>query len=371
MRAVAGSRGRAIVLVNGAEGEPASLKDRTLMQSLPHLVLDGGQLVASALGAEQVIVCVCESFRPAAEGAAGAMSERRSLGEAFSPMRLQLVPNHYLAGQESALVSYLNGGRALPTFAPPLPFEQGVGRRPTLVANAETLAHLALIARHGPDWFRQLGTPSQRGSALVTLSGPVASPGVYEIEYGTPLSSLIDAAGGGTGGVRAALLGGYAGSWIDGSLLATLALSDEHLAPHGAALGAGVVLLLSEEACPVAETVRVARWLAHQSSGQCGPCVNGLDTLAATVAEIAHGSAHAKAAARIARLASLVQRRGACHHPDGAVNFIVSAVETFDTEFSDHARHGSCDACTQPCELPLPGTTHEALGNGARTLTLP
>jgi NADH:ubiquinone oxidoreductase subunit F (NADH-binding) len=261
------------------------------------------------------------------------------------------VPSHYLAGQESALVSHLNGGRALPTFAPPLPFEQGVARRPTLVANAETLAHLALIARHGPDWFRELGMPSQHGSALVTLAGPVARPGVYEIEYGTSLSGLIDAAGGSTGGVRAALVGGYAGSWIDGSLLPTLAMS--------------------EEACPVAETVRVARWLADQSSGQCGPCVHGLEAIAATVAEIAQGSARAKAAPRIARLASLVERRGACGHPDGAVNFILSAVETFNSEFSDHAHHGSCDACTQPGELPLPGAAREALNNREGALPLP
>ena len=97
------------------------------------------------------------------------------------------VPGDYVAGQESALVNHLNGGPAVPTFTPPMPFEQGVRRRPTLINNAETLAHIALIARHGSQWFRQLGTPSQPGSALVTLSGPVANPGVYEIEHGASL----------------------------------------------------------------------------------------------------------------------------------------------------------------------------------------
>src|SRR5271154_1547278 len=122
-------------------------------------------------------------------------------------------------------------------------FEQGGGDRPTLVNNAETLAHIALIARHGPEWFRQLGTESQPGSTLITLSGPVAHPGVYEIEHGASLSSLIDAAGATTAAVRGALFGGYAGAWIAGDLLAGVALSGEHLAPHGASLGAGVVLL--------------------------------------------------------------------------------------------------------------------------------
>jgi NADH:ubiquinone oxidoreductase subunit F (NADH-binding) len=233
-------------------------------------------------------------------------------------------------------------------------FEQGVRRRPTLMSNAETLAHLALIARHGSRWFRELGTAAQPGSALVTLSGPVAHPGVYEIEHGAPLASLIDAAGGATAPVRAALLGGYAGSWIAGEFLHGIALSDEHLAPHGASLGAGVVLLLSDSSCPVAETVRVTRWLASQSSGQCGPCVNGLQALARTVEEIAAGAAQADGNQRIERLASLVVRRGACGHPDGAVTFTLSALEAFAAEFADHARHGPCDACASSAELPLP-----------------
>jgi NADH:ubiquinone oxidoreductase subunit F (NADH-binding) len=269
-------------------------------------------------------------------------------------LRLVTVPNHYVAGQETALVNHLNGAPARPTFTPPMPFQQGVARRPTLVNNAETLAHLALIARHGAPWFRQLGTPTQPGSALVTLSGPVAHPGVYEIEHGASLSSLITAAGGTTARPRAALLGGYAGSWIGAEHLHGVALSNEHLAPHGAALGAGVALLLSELACPVAETARLARWLAGQSTRQCGPCMHGLDALAASVEQIAAGSADATAGQRIGHLASLVARRGACGHPDGAVNVVLSAVEAFQTEFAQHARHGPCDACSRPAELPLP-----------------
>jgi NADH:ubiquinone oxidoreductase subunit F (NADH-binding) len=233
-------------------------------------------------------------------------------------------------------------------------FEQGVRRRPTLMSNAETLAHLALIARHGSRWFRELGTATQPGSALVTLSGPVAHPGVYEVEHGAPLASLIDAAGGTTEPVRAVLLGGYAGSWIAGEFLHGVALSDEHLAPHGASLGAGVVALLSESACPVAETARVTRWLASQSSGQCGPCVNGLQALARTVEELAAGAAQPGSTGRIERLASLVARRGACGHPDGAVTFTLSALDAFAAEFADHARHGPCGACAASPELPLP-----------------
>jgi len=357
MRAVASARGRAIVVANGAEGEPASLKDHTLLEMLPHLVLDGAALAAEAVGADEVIIGACEFAGASVDGVQIAIEEREAhagSSRGAPRMRLVIVPGHYVAGQESALVNYLGGGPAKPTFTPPLPFEAGVKRRPTLVNNIETLAHIALIARHGASWFRQLGTPSQPGSALVTLSGPVVHPGVYEIEQGASLASLIEAGGGATARLRGALLGGYAGTWIGAEHLRGVALSNEHLAPHGATLGAGVVLLLSEHACPVAETARVARWLANQSTRQCGPCVHGLDALADTIAAVAAGAGGAKAAQRIERLASLTARRGACGHPDGAVNLLLSAQETFNAEFADHARHGACEACAREPELPLP-----------------
>ena len=359
MRAVAGARGRAIVVANAAEGEPASLKDRTLLEMLPHLVLDGGVLAAQAVGADEAIFCVCESAGEGMQSLAGAIEERRRSHdyagfERSVKLRVTAVPGHYVAGQESALVSHLGGGPALPTFTPPMPFEQGLRRRPTLVNNVETLAHLALIARHGAPWFRELGTPTQPGSALVTLSGPVAHPGVYEIEHGASLLSLIDAAGGLTERVRAALVGGYAGAFISAEHLRGVGLSNEHLAVHDATLGAGVVALLSAEACPVAETARVARWLAGQSARQCGPCVHGLDALAASVEEIAGGIAGASPDQRVRRLAALVARRGACGHPDGSAHLVLSALPAFQAELADHARHGACAACARPAELPLP-----------------
>jgi NADH:ubiquinone oxidoreductase subunit F (NADH-binding) len=358
MRAVAGSRRRAIVLANAVEAEPGSLKDKTLLETAPHLVLDGGLLAAQAVGADELIVCVSESARAAVESTGQAIEERRQAPDdaAFERLGLQLrtVPAHYVAGQESALVNYLAGGPAKPMFTPPMPFEQGVKRRPTLINNAETLAHVALIARHGAPWFRQLGTAAQAGSALVTLSGPLAHPGVYEIEHGASLSSLIEAAGGATAGLRAALIGGYAGAWVGGERLGGLAMSNEYLAPHGASLGAGVLVLLSQEACPVAETARLARWLSDQGAGQCGPCTHGLDALASSVEQIAAGATQARATQRIQRLASLAQGRGACRHPDGAVNLLLSALEVFHGEFADHARHGPCDLCGRPAELPMP-----------------
>jgi NADH:ubiquinone oxidoreductase subunit F (NADH-binding) len=360
MRTVAAGHGKPIVVVNATEGEPASLKDRTLLETLPHLVLDGAALAARAIGADEAVLCACETAGVGLERAARAIDEREQLPGRWPRIVLSSAPEGYVAGHESALVNHLNGGPPKPTFSPPMPFERGVRRRPTLVNNAETLAHVALIARHGPRWFRELGLPDQSGSTLVTLTGPLAHPGVYEVEYGASLSSLLDAAGGTTSRVRAALFGGYAGTWVDGGALPRLALSSAHLAPHGASLGAGVVLLLSEDACPVAETARVTRWLAGQSAGQCGPCVHGLDALAETFERVCAGAGTKHASARIEQLAALVNRRGACSHPDGTARFAMSAVACFADELADHARHGACDACARPSELPLPASARIA-----------
>jgi NADH:ubiquinone oxidoreductase subunit F (NADH-binding) len=364
MRAVASARGRAIVVVNATEGEPASMKDRLLLQSLPHLVLDGAVMAAGAVGADEAIVCVCETNADL-HSVERAIAERRSLREGVE-LRFSVVPNGYITGQESALVHHLNGGPALPTFTPPMPFQRGVRGRPTLLSNAETLAHVAMIARHGAQWYRQLGTATEPGSTLVTLSGPVACPGVYEIEHGASLPSLIEAAGGLSATIRAVLLGGYAGTWIDARRVHEVSLCDEHLAPFGASVGAGVIALLSADACPVAETARLMRWLADQSAGQCGPCVNGLHAIAATFAQVASASAPAGAPQRLARLISLTRGGGACNHPDGAVGLVQSAAQIFGEELADHARHGPCDACARPAELPLPAWSDTARADRAR-----
>ncbi len=275
MHAVAGARGRGrTVVVNAVEREPASSKDAALLELAPHLVLDGAALAARAVGARRAIVCVDDGGETAAAVDA-AISERRGL-KGDTSLSLAEIPGGFVSGQESALVSHLNGGAAKPTFTPPRVFERGVGGRPTLVDNAETLAHLALIARHGADWFRAVGTPGHPGSTLVTLAGPVAAPGVYEIEHGATLRSLLDAAGGELEAPRAILVGGYAGTWIDGREASGMTIDDGWLAAHSASTGAGVVAVLGERRCGVAETVRIARWLADESAGQCGPCVFGL-----------------------------------------------------------------------------------------------
>jgi NADH:ubiquinone oxidoreductase subunit F (NADH-binding) len=353
LRAVTASRGRPVVLVNAGEGEPASRKDRTLTRALPHLVLDGGELAAQALGASELIVGVGESAHASIDSLATAIAERGTRPPGIPQARLVPIPDRYVASQETALVSHVGGGAALPTYTPPRPFERGLAGRPTLIANAETLAHTALIARHGAEWFRELGSDAEPGSTLVTLSGPLAHPGVYEIALGCTLASLLNAAGGLTATPAGVLLGGYGGCWVGADRLERLRLSDTALAPHGASLGAGVVLVLSERSCAVAEVTRLARWLAAQSAGQCGPCVHGLDAIAGCLESIARGQLRAGGRDELARLATLVRGRGACAHPDGATRMVASALDAFAPELDRHAAHGLCERCRTPSELPF------------------
>jgi len=351
MRAVAAPDRPKIVVANGTEGEPASKKDRVLLRELPHLVLDGAALAARAVGANDAIIAFSELHQRTALSLERAIQQRQAARLPDPKFELVQTPEQWLAGQETALVNVLNGGPVKPTFGT-RPFQRGVAGHPTLVQNVETLAHLALIARHGPAWFRGLGSQRVPGSTLVTLSGALARPGVYEIDASMTLQELL--AMGGSGRLRAVLLGGYFGSWLPAAQLPGLRLDAEHLAAQGASLGAGVIVALDESACSVAETARVADYFASQTAGQCGPCVNGLDAIASTIEALATGTADGTARSDLARWISNVPGRGACQHPTGAVRFIASALAVFTEEFADHARHGRCERCSGAPMLPIP-----------------
>lgn len=347
LRAVAGGGRRPVVVVNGAESEPASGKDRALLRALPHLVLDGAVLAADAVGARDITVAVARRSVREREVVAAALKERvRERIDGGITIRLAEVPSGFVSGEESALVHFLNGGPIKPTYIPPRPFERGVGGAPTLVQNVETLSHLALIARFGGEWFRELGTSGEPGSVLVTVSGAVRRRGIYEFELGTPLEDVVAEAGGVTGTVSGLLVGGYFGSWAPASAIEELRLLDADLP-----LGARAILVLPDDTCAVGEVARIARYLAGESAGQCGPCVHGLDAIAAAMEQLVTGSPDARD--RIRRWVDMVGGRGACRHPDGATRFVGSALDVFAHEIARHVRYGRCPATVRGV-LPLP-----------------
>jgi NADH:ubiquinone oxidoreductase subunit F (NADH-binding) len=350
MRMVAGARGNKIVVANGCEGEPASSKDRLLLTMLPHLVLDGLTAAAMAVGATDAYLCVHDHEARLLESLEAAVADRDD------PVRIQVtgVPRRYVASEQSALVQYLNGGAAKPTFAPPRPQERGVRGLPTLVNNVETLAHLALIARYGHRWFRSAGLPAAPGSMLVTVSGAVCRPGVYEIELGTPVGEVMARAGGPAEPPTALLIGGYFGAWLPVDVAWPVPMTHAALKAAGGALGAGMVIALPASSCLLAETARVVRYLADEGAGQCGPCVFGLPALADALADLAYHGGRGRAVGQLARLLPLVERRGACKHPDGVTQLIRSALRVAARDARQHDHEGPCRGLTREPLLPLP-----------------
>ena len=340
IEAVLSQRGRPVVVINCAEGEPPSRKDHVLMRGAPHLIIDGAIVCAALVGADEVTIALEAGSRREYRVLEEALDERAALRLDTVDIDLASVPDGFVVGEERALINSLEGGPGRPWHAPPRPFEKGLGGAPTLVQNAETAAQLALIARYGAKWFRALGTDEEPGSALVTLTGAVAQPGVYEIPLGARLQDLVVAAGGLAAPVQAYLIGGYIGSWISARDADQLVLANAALRPLGAALGARAIVALPETACGVAETARVARYMAEQSAGQCGPCMYGLDAIAGGMERLARGDG--RLLPDIERWLGMVKGRGECRHPDGAAQLIASALTVFDAEIHRHIHARKC-----------------------------
>jgi NADH:ubiquinone oxidoreductase subunit F (NADH-binding) len=365
--AVANGRGRAVVVVNGAEGEPASGKDRLLLRRLPHLVIDGALIAAAAVGADRVVICIDRTSTAALASVQHAVAERAAerATERTTAIAIDVAatPPRYVAGESSALVQWLNDGPAKPTANPPAPRQRGVAGRPTLVQNVETLAHLAQIARFGAEWFRQVGTAAEPGTALLTVSGAVGRPAVIETAIGTPIEHILAGAGGLVGEPQALLIGGFFGTWVPTAAARHVPFSRAGLAPLGAQPGSGVVIALPEGACGLAETARILAWYAAESAGQCGPCLYGLADLAAGAASLAQphtggtagtaGTAPAQVA-QLRRWADQIEGRGACHHPDGAVNLLRSALWAFADDLARHEQGWPCLGASAPPALHVP-----------------
>ena len=331
--ASAAETGRAgVVIANGSEGEPLSAKDATLLHNAPHLVLDGLLLVAASLGASEAHLVTTAAQLPPVQRA---IAERRDA----RGIRLRETEDRFVAGEASAVVNAIERGRAIPRDHVVRLSISGVGRRPTLVLNVETLAHIALVLRFGADWFRSLGTADDPGTRLLTVVGPEGSV-VVEAAGGTPVLSALRAGGVDPTRVRALLIGGYHGAWVPGDALDT-PLSAAGLAPFGAAPGAGILLVLTRGECGLERTAQIADYLAGQSAGQCGPCANGLPELAELMGRVARRDRDASLPRQVQQVTGLVTGRGACHHPDGTARMVASALTAFERDVHAHAR-GLC-----------------------------
>jgi NADH:ubiquinone oxidoreductase subunit F (NADH-binding) len=335
------------VVVNAMEGEPASHKDQALLSANPHLVIDGAEYLASIIGAKNIAICVARDNPTVVNHVERAIHERERRSLRGPKLELHTPPWRYVAGEESALTHWLDDNESLPQYRPNRPHILKIGHGPVLLDNAETCAHVGLIGRYGADWFRGLGTSTSPGSTLVSLTGAVTRPTVLEIALGTPLRTILSS-GGADPDPQAIILGGYGGSWIEGSHL-DAPYTNEALQAFGVSVGAGVIVVLPRNACGVVETHRIVRWMANESARQCGPCAFGLPALAEDLSQLVTSSRDPHAAyQRLVERCDVIEGRGACRHPDGVIRFVRSALRVFAVDIDNHMRGTPCAASRSP-----------------------
>jgi NADH:ubiquinone oxidoreductase subunit F (NADH-binding) len=325
-----------VVLANGEEGEPASVKDKWLLRNRPHLVLDGVRLAARIVAADRAYVYVSD---PAATDA---LNTALSARDFELPIAVVTVDGGYVAGEETAAVQAVNGGPAKPTDKPPRPFEQGIAGLPTLVSNVETLANLPYVLRHGADVFRAVGTAASPGTFLATITGAGRPPVMYELPHGVAFTDVLAHHGVSTDELAGVLMGGYFAGLLNKDVLEAT-LDHETMRGLGSGLGCGAVALITDD-CPVAVAASVMAYFDRENAGQCGSCFNGTAAMSAVTTALRDGAATPQDLTRLERWSVVLRGRGACATLDAATNIATTLLQQFPQLVARHL-DGECDAC--------------------------
>jgi len=343
-KAVIGAGRGGTVVVNAAEGEPGCAKDAVLVQTRPHLVIDGLLAAMDAVDAADGVIWLHDGADASARSISRALVERASLHE--RPIRVLLAPARYLSGEATGIIRTLEGGPTLPRYVrnPAQPWTDG--HRPVLVNNAETIARVGLVALRGADAYL--------ATSLVTVINHTYRA-VLEVTSDRTIGDVLSAAWQSLDGAppQAVLLGGYGGSWVEGAKAVHLRVDVDALRAEGLSLGAGLIGPLPESACGLEESARLVRYLAGQSARQCGPCVFGLAAVAELASDLSGGRLGRKGRRNLDRFMHEIAGRGACRHPDGALRMYTSALQVFAHDVHTHRRGRTCDAPTYAV-MPLP-----------------
>jgi len=333
-------RGRraAVVVANCCEGDPSSAKDRVLTARSPHLIIDGALAAAAAVGADRIVLAAHRGSSAVAQLTAALSRTHTEIAE----IEVCEIPARFVASEASAVVNFVNTGDARPTGKLNPVWKKGIDARPTLVGNAETLAHLGMIASFGPDWYRSVGTAVEPGTTLMTITGAVGRPGVLEVAHGVAITAILRATN--AQAAKWALVGGLAGRWVTLHALSRSGFSTTALTEAGAVRGVSSITVLPAEDCVLNETSRILSYLARSGAGQCGPCMFGLPAIAADMAALNNGD-H-EALRRLRRRLPVIDHRGGCSHPDGAVAMTVNALAVLTgpetTHLTEHLEGRRC-----------------------------
>lgn len=355
---------------NGAEGEPGTFKDRWLLRMNPYQVVEGLAIARHVIGAKAAYLCLKQSFEPEIRAVRRALDELTRESAMGDGIELVLGPDEYLFGEEKALLSVVEGGLPLPRVFPPYIhglFGTAYGgpkpemHNPTVVNNVETLAHVPHIVRHGPEWFRECGTPDTPGTMLLTVSGDVTRPLVTELSAGLTLRELVMEVGGGPESGRRvkAVLPGLAGRVMTDEHL-DLPLSRDALRAGGFELGSGGFLVYDDRRCMVHVAWLLSHFLHVESCAQCPPCKLGSERITDCLARLLRGEGHSRDLDEMVAAVSWVANGRRCALPTSESLLVGSMLRAFPDDFAAHLR----GTCTLRHDGIVPKLTHYVPGEG-------
>lgn len=339
---------------NAGEHEPGTFKDRHLLKTNPHQLLEGMLIAAHTVQAKASFIYVNHEYveeltvlKKAAEQArAHGFLGKNVLGTGVD-LEIEFVEGQgsYVAGEETAMLESMQGRPAMPRQKPPFyPTDFGLYGKPTLVNNVETLCNVPLLLRNGAAWFKQVGTEKSPGTMLFSLSGAVNRPGVYELPMGTPIRTLVYECGGGIPGgrkVKAVFPGGPSFAMLTPDQLDT-PMDFESLKQAGTGLGSAGVIVVDDQTCMVATALKYTDFFKVESCGQCPPCRMGTINLATLLQKIEDGEGTEKDLASLLQLCGFVKGRGYCTVVTGASVVGESTLRLFRREFEEHIAQKRC-----------------------------
>ncbi len=342
------------LVCNADEGEPGTFKDRVLIEHDPHGLIEGIIISSYACQAELAFIYIRGEYAFGAarlERAIEQAYEKGYLGQDIlgSGYDLELVVHRgagaYICGEETALLSSLEGERGHPKLKPPFPASEGVYRQPTIINNVETLFNVPFIVQHGAEWYRGFGTQRSPGPKLFSISGHVKKPGVYELPLGTPLRTLIyDCAGGPLNGkpIKAVIPGGASTPMLPAAMIDQVNLDFESLMEAGSMLGSGAVIVIGQGTCIVKTVERLAAFFRHESCGQCLPCREGTDWLYKILRRIERGEGREEDLDLLLDICDNIGGKSFCPLGDAALGPITSSIRHFRDEYLYHIREKRC-----------------------------
>jgi len=340
------------VTVNFDESEPGTCNNRELVEREPHALIEGTAIAARAIECHTAFIYVRGEYlwqgllvqRAVEEAYAAGYLGKGMMGSDYD---LDVVVHRgagaYICGEETALLSSLEGFRGQPRLRPPFPAVEGLYESPTLINNVETLMNVPHIVANGADWFKSMGTEKAPGTKMFTVSGKVERPGNYELPLGTPFRELLERAGGMLGGkqLKAWTPGGSSTPFLTGDHM-DVGLDFESISEAGSLLGTGAVIVLDETDCMVEAARRLTEFYAHESCGKCTPCREGTWWAQRVLARIEQGYGREADLPLMADMGKNILFKAFCALADGAVSPIQSSLKYFMDEYEAHVREGRC-----------------------------